>query len=328
MSTLDLDELIGIAKKVVNQEVPVNERCRAKFENIVSYLSYQFYHTNQNYIDSREDLEEEMWIKIFQMLKNYDYNLDALSPNLVYITCKNRCCDYYNAERYKYRSKICKFDEAAINPGGSSESDGSKHSDRSDISSTLDRLSHTKFDVTDDNIVFENIVDLFEKGSRKRKYVVTKLYYAGLIRDDFKYIDEVVKTADDLESSYLLSIVNRNNSKNTKVSGAWIVEKQEMSARIKYYLRYHDSKNGDYTPESYSSILIDYVKENNGYVKVDYVLKHNWSFKGKFYHDELLNMIKCTDELAHYRLKGVDYIVYNITEVTEDLLNKGFGKVR
>lgn len=328
MSTLNLDEMIKLAKKVVNEEVPIEEQCRAKFESIVSFLSYQFYHTNKSYIDSRDDLENEMWIKIFDMLHKVNDNLDDLNKNLVFIVCKNLCCDYYNKERYNYKEKICRFDETFINGDNEgNQSDSTKHSERSDISSTLDKIEHPKFENNEDNLIIEEIVSLFEKGSRKRRYAVTKLYYAGMIPEDSPLRKEVVELDNDSEPEYLLKIVNRNGSKNTKVSGAWIWEKkQEMLPRIRYYLRFRHKELGDYTPEAYTANLKDYLKSEykTPYIEIDRLLKSNYEFKNRFYHDEIIDMIKDSTEVLFGQYKGIDYVILNDEKVVRDLLGKGF----
>ena len=163
----------------------------------------------------------------------------------------------------------------------------------------MNRIEHAKFENDGENLIIEEVVNLFEKGSRKRKYAVTKLYYAGMIPEDSPLRKEVVELDNDSEVEYLLKIVNNNGSKNTKVSGAWIWEKkQEMLPRVRYYLRYRSKELGDYTPEAYTADLRDYLKGlKNPYIEIDKLLKINTEFKNRFYHDEILYMIENSTEV-------------------------------
>ena len=317
MENFDIDNMINMAKRVVEDTLSPQDKCKAKFSNIVCGIAKKY--STTKYLN-REDLENDLWVKVFQMLKDFNYDVDSMDPNWVARCCYNQAVDLYRKNRYRYMDKVCRFDESFVHEDA--DSDSSQHHEKTAISSTLDKLPHAKFHSPDDDLIYEAIINLFEKGSKERNYVISKMFMNGLIPLDRRYMEEFIMPEDDSEGSYLVDVLKAKNG-NRKVSGSWVVQKHKMKARIKYYLRLED-----YTPDGYAKDLKDYIKsetKDTGVLELDYILKKNGEFKGVFNKSELIQCIKESTLLLYgIDSNGHDVAMYNDSILVKKLLREGY----
>lgn len=209
---ISIEGLVGLAKNIV--ETNMNQQAESKFESVeeelleeietspkkVSRYGYvegdPMYELEriiegvarkyavQNYGVDQEDLEQELWIVAVEKFLNKVDDPSEINFRLFARCCWNRAVDIYRYSRRRHDSK-------------SAYEEGSKSSDDSDPTKSTDDVDYQqssprRFSKANDVAFIKEAIDLFPKGSRERKYVVTKLYMYG-------EVDETMVDPSELE---------------------------------------------------------------------------------------------------------------------------------
>lgn len=162
-----------------------------------------------------DDIEQQLWENLI-----YKVNVKGktLTPGLVGRMCYDKAVDIYRHQR-KYYDSTCSI--AGQDYYTFEEESGSNQSSK---------IQSVKLKGYDDIEVILNVINLYEKGSKERTYIVSKLYNEGLIDKEIMDIDDELITPKDgdTESDYqgLLGFNNR------KLSGSWISKKNKMRFEI------------------------------------------------------------------------------------------------
>ena len=219
----NIDELINKVddqiKQVESPESNSESRMDA-FTRIVKGVAKKY---ASQWID-QDDLEQELWVKTLELIADAGGE-EHLDPNLVAKACYRVAVDYYRYCRRRYDANVEYIAETGDD----------------DASSTVDyaKLYKTHGIVKDtDYTFFREVIDLFEVGSKERKYAIMKLYDYGEL--DPEVFDEEVelptvgtaKNGDFKEVDYL-ALLGYNPR---RIAGSWIGKKNCMRAVIDRYL--------------------------------------------------------------------------------------------
>ena len=138
---------------------------------------------------SREDLEQELWVKILEL--GCYHGLDNMDAPFVARCCFNAAVDFYRKSRRIYESKRQWIEEEGLD----------------DVEAFETKLHRCSFRSGFDEIQIHEVINLFQVGSRERKYVLLKLMMWGEIPIS-EVLDELGDDAKlmpdaDTEAEYL-----------------------------------------------------------------------------------------------------------------------------
>ena len=235
---INLDDLMKVAKNISEQANPelailneiqenasneLNEDKMETFTRIVKGVAKKY--SIENFGVEREDLEQDLWIKVLELINSCG-GIENTDPRLVAKSCWNTAVDKYRYHRRRRDSKAEYLEGTE---------------DDSDLAITSNNIQNSKCRNCMDEILIQEAIDLFPKGSRERKYVVTKLYMYGEI-DPSTYIgdDELELPEDDSEAAVLKLLGYKS-----KYPASWGAMKHKMRYEIYRYLGIIDDSKKD-----------------------------------------------------------------------------------
>lgn len=194
-----------------------------KFRKIVEGVAKKY----QSKWVSREDLEQELWIKVLTMIEDCGGDESNLDENLVAKACFRKAIDYYRYCRRRYEANVALFTE-----DDKTELEGDLEYDPSKLLKThgiIDQGTYT---------MVNEVLGLFEEGTKEYRYIVAKLYSHGLL-DEEVYgrsfeLPEKPKAPRNVDDEIDYCAMLGYNSK--KISGSWINKKRQMRVVIEEYL--------------------------------------------------------------------------------------------
>lgn len=229
----NFNKAIESAKKVRDNYLTDSDVER--FSGIVNGISRKY---SSQWVDA-EDLAQEIWLKTLEESKRCGETLDARQVARMGF---NKAVDVYRYERRRYDSKAEFLDE--IDEGGSS-------------GATESKLSHSTFTTGQSTAEVKEIINLFEKGTNERKYVLVKAYLFGALDPDIdnQLVNEAepemnkipTMDADSSENARLSDdLLAREvfGQKSGGKSGSFCAMKRTVKSTIKEYLK--DAGNTEY----------------------------------------------------------------------------------
>ena len=181
---LKLDEVLEVAKNLAErsrkQEYEFGTSSKMdNFSRIVKGVARKY--SVENFGVEREDLEQDLWVKVMELI-DAKGGIEYLDESLVAKCLWNVAVDKYRYHRRRRDSK------AEYVEGTEDDSDST-----SAKAESIRLNSGHAFQSAMDAIFIKETIDLFPKGSRETKYIITKLYMNGEI-DPATYDDD-----DELE---------------------------------------------------------------------------------------------------------------------------------
>lgn len=214
--------------KMTTSSTKINELGVKKYEKIVKGIAWK-YSLNDNMTRySREDLEQDMWLKICELT----IDSEELPDEAFIAKCLWRhVTDKYRYHRRRAKTQVPASTEAQIE--GSSNSEESSERDADFGIAESDWIERWKPMNADDYVMIHDVINLFEEGSKERRYAIAKLLDEGLLELSDKYASEVVNDYLDLpnyKEANFCSLVGYNSK---KVSGSWLSKKNSMRSVVK-----------------------------------------------------------------------------------------------
>lgn len=170
----------------------------------------------------REDLEQTLWVRVLELINDCG-GIEYTDESLVARVCWNRSVDKYKYDRRRYESKAEYIE-------GTEE----KYDNGSLGTTYFEALKSDKFLKGYDLVLIKEVIDLFDIGSRKRKYAVMKLVNYGVLNvldlDPWdRALVEIPKTED--EEGYIHCLGYKSHC-----PGSWTCQKREMKEAILKFL--------------------------------------------------------------------------------------------
>ena len=202
-----------------NEEERIAEKME-QFGDILRGVSYKYLH---NKWMSREDLEQELWVNLLNLLEDYGGALNV-SPNLVAKSSFNSAVDYYRYCRRRYEANII-FEEE--NDENNASAFGSKFK--------------TGYDIVRMKEVYQN----YPLGSRERNYILIKLFMAGTL--DIKYVTEPedIEVYHNLPEKNIDSHIVYKLGYNSPSPGSFTAMKRRLRDEIGELLQEHIHEDED-----------------------------------------------------------------------------------
>lgn len=278
--TIAIDSLLEMARKIQEEANPelailreiqeeaekeISESKMDEFTRIVKGVARKY--AIDNFGIERDDLEQDLWVKVFEVINaNGGIESEAVNGKLIAKCCWNEAVDKYRYHRRRRDSK------AEFTEGSGEDSDSAVSINSS--------LFHSKFKTGYDEMVIKEVIDLFPRGSKERKYVVTKLYMYGEI-DETDVDDELEMPVDDREESVIKLLGYKS-----KYPASWGAIKGEMRNKIYRYLgKFDEYQSGDKVKDAGKRIT-QMFKETRNY----------WIYLNDIKKDEVIKMIGATEE--------------------------------
>ena len=221
---INLDELVELAKKMAEESNPEleileqaelestesNESKMQLFERIVKGIAYKY--AVSNFGVEREDLEQDLWVKVFELINQYD-GIENINGHMVAKRCWNEAVDQYRYHRRRRDAKAEYTDETENECGET-------------------KIQHAEFQTGLDAVYIRETIGLFPLGSKERKYIVTKLYMFGEIdKETYDGPDELELPEDDGEFAILKML-----GYTSRYPSSWGKKKYGMREKIYRYL--------------------------------------------------------------------------------------------
>lgn len=299
-NSVDLDEVLKFAGQAVSQAKA--EQADAKMERVKSIVEGVARKYASKWLE-RDDLEQDLWVSTLELINNCGGIENADLP-LIAKSCYNKAVDLYRYHRKRYESKTQLIDET--------ESDDEQFSSASVDQS---KYSVAKTPTGFDEAVLREVIDLFPKGSRQRKYVIAKLYFYGEIDEGFSGLDKddelkLPETGDN-ESDFVQMI-----GFNSRYPGSWGAMKYGIRETIYKYL--------GLMPETYESnpkLMLACIRDRvetifseskSGYINLDKLAKDKIL---KLMHadpDKIWSSVKLSKKLLRgYTKSGQKFVMKN-----------------
>lgn len=296
---IDLDEILKFASGLVRkaQEEKAEDKME-KCKEIVEGVARKY---ASKWIE-REDLEQDLWVVVMELI-NKCGGIEKTDLPLIAKSCYNRAVDSYRYNRRRCDSKVRLIDE-------SESDDGEYSASGADQASYFTSKSRTGYD----EVILHEVIDLFPKGSRQRKYVVAKLYSFGEIDESFGLEDKLELPEGDNEADFLKMI-----GFQSRYPASWGKMKYEIREKIYKYL--------GIMPESFDDDpkkMLECIKERienifsesrSGYINVDRLLK-----------DKVLILMGATEERVWESMKMSKKLLRGFTKDGKPFIMKNEDK--
>lgn len=226
MMKLSVSELLKKTESLENQVLGIEDNSESKIEKYKKIVAGVARKYESKWV-SREDLEQELWIKVLEMLEAVDGDENKLDCNLVAKACFRKAVDYYRYCRRRYEANV----KLECDDADRTELQGDLEYDPSKLLATRGLIDQNMYTMV------KEIIDMFEEGSKERQYIEMKLYHFGII-DEENYGEVTLpgepkapkNTDDKIDFVAMLGYNNR------KISGSWIRKEREMRRIIGEYL--------------------------------------------------------------------------------------------
>lgn len=215
-----LDELIESAEKMKK------DASQAKMGNFTSIVKGVARKYTSKWVD-REDLEQDLWVRVLTLINDCG-GIENVDESLVARVCYNKAVDSYRYSRRRYEAN-CQFIEGSAFDGDDDE-EGGKDNGLDYFDSIYNSLPSAQ------NILFfKEVIDLFPKDSKERKYVILKLVTYGVV--DISFLDasdrEIYEIPEgDTEADYIKCLGYKSHC-----PGSWTCKKRDLEKVIKEFLR-------------------------------------------------------------------------------------------
>lgn len=218
-----LDEIIETAKQKVKENE--TEKKMHNFEGIIKGIARKY--TVDNYGVEYDDLCQDLWVRVLELIEACG-GIENTDEKLVARVCWNKAVDKYRYHRRRRDSKA-EYIEASDRDIDTWDSLSKGQRDY------FESLHCEKFSRGIDLVFFKEVIDLFEIGTKERKYVVLKLVNSGVIgADDLDPWDRAIvgipETED--EEGYIHMI-----GYTSHCPGSWTCKKREMKVKIYEFLK-------------------------------------------------------------------------------------------
>lgn len=200
-----------------------------KYEKIVRGIAYKF-SVNENMTRySREDLEQDLWLKVVEISEN-----GTADEKLVARCLWNHVTDKYRFHRRRALTQIPAHSQELLEVNDSSETSETADSSLMNVVTDADSdwIVRWKPMETMDYTLIHQTIELFEVGSKERIYAIAKLLDEGLLDLDDKYASEVKDEylkLDNYKEANFCSLLGYNTK---KVSGSWLSKRKAMRQTI------------------------------------------------------------------------------------------------
>lgn len=200
-------------------DVQVQVQIHEKVAEIVNGVARKY---GRAYGLNVEDLAQDLWVKLLECGL-----LDTPNPNfdLIAKTCFNRAVDIYRFERRRYDRK------------GTYESEEAVAFSASEVTSGAFSRNRASYRQPEKYIELVEMIELFEQGSRERKFVVAKAYYEGVIsmREALEFepslTREALESLGDKEDTFAWIL-----GLSACGSGSYRSLKRKIKARLQEYV--------------------------------------------------------------------------------------------
>lgn len=254
---VDLDEILKFASGLVKEAQEARaedkmEKCRKIVEGVArKYAS--------KWID-REDLEQDLWVVVMELINGCG-GIENTDLPLIAKSCYNRAVDSYRYNRRRSDSTVRLIDE-------SESDDGEYSAGGADQSAYYTSKARTGYE----EVILHEVIDLFPKGSRQRKYVVAKLYSFGEIDESFGLEDKLELPAGDNEEDFLRLI-----GFQSRYPASWGKMKYGIREKIYKYLGIMPESSDD-DPKKMLECIKDRIEtifseSRSGYINLDRLMK-------------------------------------------------------
>lgn len=208
----NLKTTMEVSKEIIEEHIYNEDEQMLKIKEIIEGVARK-YSAQSNYIEY-DDLHQELWIVALKLIRDCG-GVQNTNPKLVARSCFNKAVDYYRFHRRRYDSKAEYLEESG--------------------DSLTEKLSSPRMVAekglnVDGVLTVSEIIDLFPKDSRERKYVVAKLYNEGLL-ENLDIPDELGLPSGDTEGDFVRYI-----GYNSPRPASWGKKKYYMKRAIYEYL--------------------------------------------------------------------------------------------
>lgn len=216
-SASGLEELVKDAKKVKED---ANEQKMRKFSEIVHGVAKK-YGYQVNWIE-QDDLEQDLWVRVLSLIDDCG-GIENVDESLVARVCWNKAVDCYRYSRRRWDSKAEYLEGSNLSDNGV-DTRGDYFTD----------IHCDKFLKGIDLVMFKEVIDLFEVGSRERKYVVLKLINGGVL--SASHLDPwdralIAVPEEETEAGYIKLLGYKSHC-----PGSWTCKKRDIERIIREYL--------------------------------------------------------------------------------------------
>lgn len=223
-STSGLEQFIDNVMQSKESEI---ERKKIKFGEIISGIARKY--TVDNFGVEYDDLYQDLWVRTLELINDCG-GIENTDERLVARVCWNKAVDMYRYHRRRRDSKA-----EYIEGSDKDINMDDWHSMSAGQRDYFDSLKADKFGRGIDLVLFKEVIDLFEIGSKERKYVVLKLVNNGVIdmRDLDLWDRAIVGIPEtDDEEGYIHMLGYKSHS-----PGSWTCKKRSIKATIYEFLK-------------------------------------------------------------------------------------------
>ena len=226
-----LDDLIEAVKEKVEKkaQAQTNEEKMKQFEEIINGVARKYfsYGKQGNKYLSQEDAVQELWVRILELIRDCG-GVEYTDASLVARIAYNKAVDLFRFHQRRYDSKAEFFE-------------GTEYEfDYADIKfdrapNYFEALWSDKFIKGYDLVLYKEVIDLFEIGSKERKYVVLKLINSGLLKkSDLDPWDQAIVAIPETEDEegYIHELGYKSHC-----PGSWTCKKRAMYTTIVEFLK-------------------------------------------------------------------------------------------
>lgn len=198
-----------------------------------------------------DDIEQQLWEYLITKMKKGK----QLTPGLVARMCYDHAVDIYRKQRRYYDStaSITAQDYYTF------EEDNGNN--------TVYKIQSSKFEDTSIVDAVTDLLSMYEKGSRERRYIICKLYNAGIITKELFELsgvdtESLVTPGEyDSEEAYQGILPGLNNR---KISGSWLSARNKM--RYEIYVKLLGIKSEEDIEKYLVSRMVSLVYDNKNRV--------------------------------------------------------------
>lgn len=271
-----LDEVLEVAKNLVERNQSKDFEFgdgseMDRYTKIVKGVARKY--AVENFGVEREDLEQDLWLKVCELTKG---GTEFPDEGLV-----AKCLWNVAVDRYRYHRR--RRDSKAEYLEGTEDDSDATSKKAEEIRLNSGRCFQSPMDA----ILIKEVIDLFPKHSKERKYVVTKLYMNGEIDPSTYGDDDELELPESDSEADIMRLLGFKSGR----PGSWTSRKNEIRRIIYRYLgkvpEEMDIENSEMVRKAVKERALDIFKESSSY----------YIYTSKICKDKAMKILGCTEDM-------------------------------
>jgi len=224
----DLDQVISSAEEMVSysEDSSIESIKKAKMNNFTRIVKGVARKYESKWVD-REDLEQDLWVRILELIDDCG-GIEHTDEKLVASVAYKKAVDVYRYRRLRYESNVQFIDKFSSEEDNPNYNPGGRSYDS-------DKIAYPTIDRDEDVVLYKEIVNIFSKDSRERKYILIKLVNHGVL--DREYLDEDDNLLAEIPDGDTEADILRLLGYKSRCPGSWTVAKRSMRQAIQEFLK-------------------------------------------------------------------------------------------